>query len=317
MPPTNAVNQTQASRPDPYPPPPLSAPPLVSVIFPARDEGANVATTLASLATAEVDVPFEAIVVDDGSQDGCCHLTRAFPYPLSIVRTRGLGAPQARNLGARLAKGRYYVFCDAHLDFPPHWLDALVEPLAQAAATGGDLGAVSPGLGVPGDPRRAGFGQTWNDRLEVTWLKPPKGITEVPLLPGGCMAFRAEVFRDIGGFDHAFQTWGHEDEEISIKLWLFGHNAAVVPETVVGHLFRQRHPYRVTLWDAQYNQVRMAVSHFNEVRVGKVIALLQKYSYWQQLVEISRRAAQGQREDFFARRRRSDDWFMERFGIPF
>ncbi len=101
------------------------------------------------------------------------------------------------------------------------------------------------------------------------------------------MAFRSEVFWAIGGFDHGFQTWGHEDEEISIKLWLFGHEAAVVPGVIIAHLFRHRHPYRVTLWDAQYNQVRMAISHFSQARLAKVIEQIKPFGYWPQLVSLA------------------------------
>lgn len=43
----------------------------------------------------------------------------------------------------------------------------------------------------------------------------------------------------IGGFEHGFKTWGREDEEISLKLWLMGYKCAVEPACTVLHIFRQ------------------------------------------------------------------------------
>ncbi|MHB8926852.1 MAG: glycosyltransferase [Bacillota bacterium] len=294
-------------------------PPLTSVILPARDEGRNVAETLESLHASPTEATLEAIVVDDGSGDGCCNgLSPVYRFPLTVMRTSGIGAAQARNLGARVARGQYLVFCDAHLRFPPGWLDGLLTGFeAPVAASDGAVGAVSPGLSAIDTPTRTGFGETWNERLEVTWLKPSAGAAAVPLLPGGCMAFRSDVFHNIGGFDHGFMTWGHEDEEISLKLWLFGHAAVVVPGVVVGHLFRPRHPYRVTMWDAHYNLLRMAYSHFGEARLAKTLDLLASFRYRETLFGHVRQATAAQRQAYFARRPRGDAWFMARFAIPF
>ena len=287
--------------------------------MPARDEGRNVVETLESLHSAATEATLEAIVVDDGSADGCCRgLASVYRFPLTVVRTPGLGAAQARNLGASFARGQYLVFCDAHLRFPPGWLDDLLAAFATPVdASDGVVGAVSPGIRAIDAPGRVGFGETWSSRLEATWLGPPPVPTAVPLLPGGCVAFRSNIFRAIGGFDNGFATWGHEDEEISLKLWLFGHAAVVTPRVVVDHLFRPRHPYRVTLWDAHYNLLRLAYSHFSEARLSRVLDLLTQFTYRDNLFEIVRRNSAAQRRAYFAARARSDDWFFERFAIPF
>ncbi|MHB0885076.1 MAG: glycosyltransferase [Bacillota bacterium] len=294
-------------------------PPLASVIFPARDEGHNVVETLESLHSAACEATLEAIVVDDGSSDGCCNgLSSVYRFPLHVVRSKGAGAAGARNLGAQVARGRFVVFCDAHLRFPDGWLDRVLAGFdTPLEASDGPVGAVSPAISVIDDNKRAGFGETWNEKLEVKWLPQIPAPAAVPLLPGGCVAFRTDVFNRVGGFDRGFTTWGHEDEEISIKLWLFGHAAVCVPEVMVGHLFRPRHPYRVTLWDAHYNLVRMAYSHFSDVRLTKTIDLLSTFTYRDALVSLVHRASLGQRQAYFGARARGDDWFFERFAIPF
>ncbi|HAJ4019679.1 TPA: glycosyltransferase [Escherichia coli] len=46
--------------------------PMVSVIFPVKNEGINVKNTLDSLQKMKTDINYEVIVVDDASEDGCC-----------------------------------------------------------------------------------------------------------------------------------------------------------------------------------------------------------------------------------------------------
>lgn len=92
--------------------------PLVSIIFPAKNEGENVRNTLDSLFTTNCKLPFEVIVVDDGSTDGCCEFIYSYKKDkqIKVIKTNGTGASNARNIGAEHAKGDYFFFCDAHLE---------------------------------------------------------------------------------------------------------------------------------------------------------------------------------------------------------
>ncbi|MFP3589730.1 galactosyltransferase-related protein, partial [Paraburkholderia sp. SIMBA_055] len=81
-----------------------------------------------------------------------------------------------------------------------------------------------------------------------------KGLepVETPCLPGGCLAIKKDVFFDIGGFDKGFIVWGHEDIEISIKMWLFGYKCFIQPQVKVLHIFRKSFPYTVKASHTDY-----------------------------------------------------------------
>lgn len=273
--------------------------------------------TVDSLLVALPSRGIEIIVVDDMSRDGCCSflMTESKYAEVQCISSPGLGAALARNYGAVNAKGEYLVFCDAHITVEKGWLDILLNTFNRPG-----VDAVSPAIGSITNPAATGCGQSWNDRLETVWLPYPAQMETIkaPLLPGGCLAVRNNVFQQVGGFDRGFIVWGYEDVELSLKLWLFGYGLYVNPRAKVLHLFRQKHPYRVTFEHVHYNLLRMAYSHFNNKRVDKVIAMIKSHGKSEKIIRnVLKSGVLDQRQDYFRRRRRDDDWFMSEFQIPF
>lgn len=291
--------------------------PTVSIIIPCKNEGSNLAMTVDSILAASESTAYEIIVVDDGSSDGCCNfLLQGDRYrAVSLITTTGLGAAAARNLGAAAAQGMYLVFCDAHVQVPARWLSKLLDTFKHAG-----VDAVSPAIGSLKNPAAVGYGQTWNERLKTVWLPRPPGATvkAVPLLPGGCLAVRAAAFHKVAGFDRGFISWGWEDVELSLKLWLFGFRLYVNPAVKILHFFRIRHPYRVTTYQVSYNLLRLAVSHFNHKRLVKVLSLVRSTTPSKEIFcHVLTAGGLKQRLDYLQHRIYDDDWFMERFHINF
>lgn len=287
--------------------------PALSVIIPNKDEGQLLVRTVMSVLESE-GPSFEVIVVDDRSRRPP-DLNGRWPNVVQIEGP-GLGVAPARNAGADVAKGRYLVFLDGHVLVPPDWL-ASIQRAFQAAP---HLAAVSPGIAVEGDVDTVGYGLTWDERLHIRWLpKPGRDIAEVPLLPGGCVAVRSDVFRSSGGFNRGFRGHGYDDQEFALRLWLLGYHLACLGDLTVVHRFRTEFPYPVEPWQHYYyNLLRMAVSHFNEARVGKLLSIVDE------AVDATLLLARLLTDDTTEDRRRwlqarvhDDDWFMSRFGIPF
>lgn len=288
-----------------------------SIIIPCKNEGANVRMTVDSMLKTMPDDGYEIIIVNDSSTDGCClFLKELVPaQQISLISSPGLGAARARNLGAQAARGEYLIFCDAHITVPEEWLENLLSNFHHP-----EVGAVSPAIASMEHPDHIGCGQTWNDRLETVWLPPLKiqGLKTVPLLPGGCLAVRADIFRQVGGFDQGFIVWGYEDVELSLKLWLFGYKLYVNPSIIIQHLFRKKHPYKVKLDHVHYNLLRMAYSHFNNKRIDKVIDLVETKQQSKKIIQrVIREEVMKQRLSYFCRRKHDDDWFMSHFRINF
>lgn len=289
---------------------------LFSIIIPVKNEGLNIKVTVDSILRTAGDIPCEIIVVDDKSADDCCSFLSDPPYRrpgLTLITTGGLGAANARNAGADAARGEIFVFCDAHITVPQDWLVKMERDFKLKAVDG-----LSPGIASMADPGAVGYGQTWNHRLEAKWLPRPSNMVPVPLLPGGCQAFRRQAFETVGGYDRGFKVWGHEDEEISFKMWLFGCNLFVDPEIKVMHLFRPAHPYPVSLDNVNYNFLRMACSHFSGKRLAAAFTLLGgEQNFSRLMASVCLSDVWDQREDYLRRRVYDDGWYIKRFNIPF
>ncbi|WP_242524670.1 glycosyltransferase [Metabacillus sp. cB07] len=289
--------------------------PLVSIIMPVKNEGIHIKNTIESALNSKTNCPFEIIVVDDLSDDGCCSfLGQSRESRIKLVRTSGLGAANARNAGADAANGEIFIFCDAHVFFEHDWLEKLIEPLLLGTAD-----AVNPGIGDSKRPARVGYGITWNKQLDIEWRKEGKdGPFPSPLLAGGCLAVTRAAFEDIDGFERGFQVWGREDEEISLKLWLFGYRCYIVPSVKVLHVFRQSSPPFKLSWNhVNYNLLRMAHLHFSKERIEKCRKLV-KFSQEDKLMAMLEKSDIDLKRALYEKKRKyDDDWYMEKFNIPF
>src|SRR3989304_4670502 len=99
--------------------------PVVSVVIPARNEEAFVASALESVASQTwPPTKIEAIVVVNGTQAPTGDVVRAAPARLDGLAVRIVddptpGVSRAKNVGARLARGEGLVFLDADSRLAP------------------------------------------------------------------------------------------------------------------------------------------------------------------------------------------------------
>lgn len=85
--------------------------PLISFIIPVHNGERTVARCLESIFLQDVEL--EAIVVDDGSNDGTSAVLEGVrDSRLKVLKKRQGGAASARNMGIRSALGRYIAFVD-------------------------------------------------------------------------------------------------------------------------------------------------------------------------------------------------------------
>lgn len=287
--------------------------PALSIIVPAHNEAHRLRETIEAIERT-ADVPYEAIVVDDASTDGCAAFLADGPREhVRVIRSSSpLGVAGARNRGADQARAPVLVFMDAHCYPEPGAFAAMLRALYALGR-----GMVVPGITVHGNPSASGFGMTLaGPDLAPTWL-PRLRDTPYPV-PIGCgcvqMCFRA-WFDEIGRYDR-MRTYGVEDLELSMRSWLLGGPVLVVPRASVAHYFRAATTCRVTWPDVIHNVLRMARLHFDGTRLERIE---RHWAGHPDLGEALRLLQAGdlhdQRARFDRRRRRSADWYCETFGI--
>ncbi|HXU29111.1 MAG TPA: glycosyltransferase, partial [Thermoanaerobaculia bacterium] len=286
----------------------------ISVILPATNESVMLERTVEQF-VATLPADSEVIVIDNGSTDGCADFLAEEKWRnVRLLRSiEPLGVSAARNRGLAEARGEVVVFSDAHMDLPERWWEPLVRTLNLP-----NMGVVGPGIGVMGQPdREAACGQRIaNNNLRVEWL--PKKSAEpcpVPALGGGFMAMRHDTLKRAGAFDEGMPQWGSEDLEICVRYWLLGYEVWVVPEVTILHYFRQARPYAIHWHLLIHNLLRVALLHFNQLRVSRVSSALRSSPRFGAALALAVESdVWEKRADFAARRVRDDDWLFTRFG---
>jgi len=213
--------------------------PEFSVVIATRNRARALTRCLAAIARMDGSVPFETIVVDNGSSDD----TRA-----SVERASGglrdvnylfepePGASRARNRGIEAVRAPFLVFLDDDAEPTPGWLQALHRAFAEtdAAAVGGPILArfeVEPPPWLGGLLRvlsAQDFGGT------------RRAIDGEPYLFGGNLAVRRDDLAKIGGFDEtlgprAGAFFLGEDTDICERLLDEGRSLLYEPAAIVYH----------------------------------------------------------------------------------
>ena len=217
--------------------------PDLSIIIPAYNEEALIASTLDSLQTYLAARPeqFEIIVVDDGSQDRTVASIQDWKNRSGtdlrlLVNQKNMGKGFSIRRGVLESRGRYVIFIDADL---PYELYAINDFL-KALRTGCDLAIgsrVLPGSEVRGVPAvRYAAGQVFSWMVQAVLFK---GLPDTQC---GFKSFTSvaakEIFRrlTISGF-------GFDVELLFVARKL---NFAIQPVAV--HMIEHRHRSRVRLF---------------------------------------------------------------------
>lgn len=216
----------------------------VAVIVLSLDQREMTLKCLADV-RAQEGPPFDIVLWDNGSRDGTAErVRREFPEVLTHAHPENLGVASGRNAAAALAMERldptHLLFLDNDITPWPDFIRELLAPFEHD----GRLAQTQGKLRYTDDPERLNDGG--GHRVQF-WLgrTTPVGYKEIdrgqhdrpaPCLPcGGAMMVRADVFRELGGFDATFDPFGPEDLDFSLRVGEAGWHALYVPTAVAYH----------------------------------------------------------------------------------
>jgi len=218
------------------------SPPRVSVALLSWNGREHLATCLAALrAQEDPGVPWEVLVLDNGSTDGTAAWVRAEHPEVRLVESPvNLGFCAGNNRLVAEARGEAVAFLNNDTRPQPGWLRALV---AAYAAAPEDVAAVS-GKIVDWVGERLDFGRgvmTFDGHAFQLDFRKPLSLAVVPEVGeellfacGGNMLIRKSSFLAAGGFDEDYFAY-LEDVDLGWRLWAGGERITFVPDAVVHH----------------------------------------------------------------------------------
>ena len=218
---------------------PIAAEPEVSVVIPVHDQYAVTRRCLAALAYAPTRVPFEVIVVDDGSADGSSEALASEAPGVRVVRhdfARGFN--QACCSGVAAARAPFAVLLNNDTEPCARWLEELLFPFQHWA----DTGLVGAQLVLPdGRLQEAGCivwgdGSPWNYGRTRNPFEPGFAYArQVDYVSGAALMIRTDLWRRVGGFSSEFSPAYYEDTDLAFKVRKAGHTVRYAPQARVIH----------------------------------------------------------------------------------
>ena len=206
----------------------------------------------------------QILVWDNGSTDGTADVVREQCPDVHVhSHESNLGVASGRNAAAAFAIAQFapthLLFVDNDLVFTPGFICTLLEPfthddrLAQTQAKLRFLhepDVINDGGGCRitfwlGRTRPVGFGEVDRGQRD----------TPAPCVScGGAMMVRADVFQELGGFDKAFDPFGPEDLDFSLRLQRRGYRAFYIPRAMAYHAVS--HTFGGRRYSAHYARVK-------------------------------------------------------------
>lgn len=198
----------------------------LSFIIPAYNEDAHIGETIESIRTTvrmwrgdPDSAGFEIILVDNGSTDRTCTISRELGL-ITLVKP-GITVGALRNSGAMVAKGQVLVFLDADISLTPEWIQALPGLLARFQQKGP---FVSGSRVHPHDRR------TMIDRV---WFTSHETEGDERYVNSGHLIVPKSIFAAIGGFDETLVSG--EDSEFCERARGLGFEILPIKEMMVIH----------------------------------------------------------------------------------
>ena len=219
----------------------------VSIIIVTYNSAQFIPALMDSICRQTIFDLLEILILDNGSSDQTVNLCRdastSWKKP-AIIEALGknYGYPLANNLGVERASGEFVFILNADTWLEPDCMEKLLQAMQKANADAAVplvaelksdkiIATAALGFDLTGRP-------TWADadpHQSKPWYRC--------FMVGGCgFMFRRDVWKKVGGFDPDLFMYA-EDDDISWKLWLSGHDGIQVKNAILHH--RQRSPMEV------------------------------------------------------------------------
>jgi GT2 family glycosyltransferase len=197
------------------------------------------------------DCPFEVIVADNASSDRSREMVREeFPQARLIHHSTNLGFCAGNNRAAEQANGKYFLFLNSDTEVFPNALNILVDYLNKHS----NAGIIGPKLLNPDGSlqyscrRFPNMGTGFFRNTPLGRLFPQNkfagdylmkdfdhaSVRDVDWLSGAALCSRADLWRELGGFDEAYYMFC-EDVDVCYRAHEKGWEVVYVPDAVITH----------------------------------------------------------------------------------
>lgn len=235
---------------------------MISIIIPVYNQHELTQECLSAVASCST-MEHEIIIIDNGSSPAI-----TAEACIVIRNEENTGFPAAINQGVKAASGDTIILLNNDVVVTPGWDNLLVSQLDNYAIT-------SPATNYAAGIQRVVLDHYENQdelffvasRLSESMCEP----REVNYIIGFCMAFKKELFNQLGGFDDSMWPSSGEEIDFCMKAREAGHKIAVVTRCYVHHYGSQTFEQMQDAGQLVYKQVCDDCWAHLEARWGKEV----------------------------------------------
>lgn len=204
---------------------------LFSLIIPVYNRPEEIEELLQSLLLQDYKLPFEIVIVEDGSTLPCEEIVEKLQSKLTISYyfKSNSGPGDSRNYGMAKASGDYFIIFDSDCIIPPNYLSEVAKELEVAYTD--CFGGPDKALDSFSDVQKAiNFAMT----SFITTGGIRGGSEKIDKFQPRSfnMGISKKAFEVSGGFGKIHPG---EDPDLSIRLWELGFDTKLIPEAFVYH----------------------------------------------------------------------------------
>ncbi len=194
---------------------------LISVVIPTLNEEHYLEKTLKSIIRQTIPRDYYEIIISDGkSKDNTLKIAKKYADKIISKKNKSIG--EARNIGAKEAKGKYIVFLDADTTIPKNLFKRILDVFENDKKIAGAFVIykyTSESLLI----------RMLNSIFNLLEIITNIFVPELLVVSGACIIVRATKFRKIGGFKESLKT--SEDNDLIMRLRKVG-KIVVIKEKV-------------------------------------------------------------------------------------
>ena len=212
--------------------------PTVSIVIPVYNEFDYTYNCLKSILINSGEVKYEVIIADDCSTDFTREIDKIAENIRLITTKENCRFLLNCNNAAKYARGKYILFLNNDTQVRANWL----QPLINLIESDEKIGMVGSKLIYPDGALQEAGGILWKDGS--AWNYGHRGdaeasefnyVKETDYISGAAIMIKADLWREIGGFDELFVPAYCEDSDLAFEVRKHGYKVMYQPKSVVVH----------------------------------------------------------------------------------
>lgn len=245
--------------------------PTYSLIIPTFGRADEVYEFLESLTHSSFK-DFEVIIADGTPQKSLEEIAQPFYnlMPITFIYEEYLPVSDARNRGASIANGKYFIFLDSDCIIPPDYLQKVDEYLKKNPV---DLFGGPDAAHESFTPIQKAISYSMTSLFTTGGIRGNKKHVGIFHPRGFNMGISRQAFQQVNGYDTDLRCG--EDIDLSIRILQAGFKSALIPDAFVYHKRRTDfHKFFKQVYRFGAARINLFVRHKNELKITHLFPFL-------------------------------------------